>query len=59
MIVVGQGSGSIFTKLFETEDLTLHEVIPSPKTYPSALVISLNLPEPHLIKNKNRERIIY
>ena len=40
-----EGSGSIFTKLFETESPTIHEVAPSPTPAPSALAVSPDPPE--------------
>lgn len=51
-----EGSGSIFTKLFETEAPTLHEVARGTKPSPSALVVSPDAPESHPIDAENDER---
>ncbi|KAI4101564.1 MAG: hypothetical protein LQ345_007409 [Seirophora villosa] len=40
-----EGSGSIFSKLFETETPTIHEVPPDSKPVPSTLTVSPNPPE--------------
>ena len=52
-----EGSGSIFTKLFETEAPTLHEVNASPKPSPSALVVSPDPPESPSGNNGNEDRV--
>ena len=52
-----EGSGSIYTKLFETEVPTLHEVNPSTRPSPSALVISPDSPGTPLGEDVNEDRI--
>lgn len=49
-----EGSGSIFTKLFETEAPTLHEVSRSRQSSPSALVVS---PDPSETPSPEREDV--
>ena len=52
-----EGSGSIFTKLFETEAPTLHEVSPATKPSPSALVVSPDPPESPSGNNEAEDRV--
>ncbi len=52
-----EGSGSIFTKLFETETPTLHEVNRSKKSSPSALVVSPDPPQTPSLESENIDRI--
>jgi len=52
-----EGSGSIFTKLFETEAPTLYEVNRSTKPSPSALVVSPEPPETPSPESENADRI--
>jgi len=51
-----EGSGSIFTRLFETEAPTLHEVNRSAKSPPSALVVSPDPPESPSAEDENGDR---
>ncbi|KAK3169338.1 hypothetical protein OEA41_008721 [Lepraria neglecta] len=51
-----EGSGSIFTKLFETEAPTLHEVNRGIQGSASALVVSPDSPEPQSADNGDGER---
>ena len=51
-----EGSGSIFTKLFETEAPTLHEVNRGVQGSPSALVVSPDPSEPQSTENEDGER---
>lgn len=51
-----EGSGSIFTKLFETEAPTLHEVNRGAQSSQSALVVSPDSPESQTTENETRER---
>lgn len=51
-----EGSGSIFTKLFETEAPTLHEVNGGTQSSQSALVVSPDSPEPQKSEDENGER---
>ncbi len=52
-----EGSGSIFTKLFETEAPTLHEVNRSRQASPSALVVSPDPPETPSPESENVDRM--
>ena len=52
-----EGSGSIFTKLFETEAPTLHEVSRSTKSSPSTLVVSPDSPELPSAESENGDRV--
>ena len=52
-----EGSGSIFTKLFETEAPTLHEVNRGSQSSQSALVVSPDPPEPHATEDETGERL--
>lgn len=52
-----EGSGSIFTKLFETEAPTLHDVPPSAKPAPSALMVSPDPSEASAVEGEETERI--
>jgi hypothetical protein len=51
-----EGSGSIFTKLFETEAPTLYEVNRGVQGSPSALVVSPDPSEPQSTENEDGER---
>ena len=51
-----EGSGSIFTKLFETEAPTLHEVGRGNRTSPSALAVSPDPPEGDSSNDVDAER---
>ena len=51
-----EGSASIYTKLFEAEAPTLHEVNRNSQSTPSALVISPDPPETPSTENENEER---
>ena len=52
-----EGSGSIFTKLFETEMPTLHEVSSNAKTAPSSLTVSPDSPDTSYAESVDRERV--
>ncbi|KAL6712807.1 tethering complex subunit [Lecanora helva] len=52
-----EGSGSIYTKLFETEAPTLHEVSSNNTSSPSALVVSPDSPESSSGEDEERERV--
>ncbi len=52
-----EGSGSIFTKLFETETPTFHEVSPNAKDAPSSLNISPDSPDMSSVENVDGERL--
>ena len=52
-----EGSGSIFTKLFETEAPTLHEVHGQVNPPPTSLVVSPDSPEPRGSESEDFERI--
>lgn len=51
-----EGSGSIFTKLFETEAPTLHEVNGGPQSSPSTFTVSPDSPESQSVDNEDGER---
>ena len=51
-----EGSGSIYTRLFETETPTLHEVGRGGKSSPSALVVSPDSPDPDFLNNEEGKR---
>ncbi len=51
-----EGSGSIFTKLFETETPTLHEAARDGRPGPSALVVSPDSQEAYLTDKDDNER---
>lgn len=51
-----EGSGSIFTKLFETEAPTLHEVTPGTRPSPSSLAVSPDLPDTQAGEDDDVER---
>lgn len=52
-----EGSGSIFTKLFETETPTLHEVNGNTKPSPSALAVSPDPPDISSAESETVDRI--
>lgn len=52
-----EGSGSIFTKLFETEAPTLHEVTPSTRPSASELAVTPDPPEVHTSESDDVERV--
>ena len=52
-----EGSGSIFTKLFETEAPTVHEVERTAKSAPSPLVVSPDSPEASYGEGSDTERV--
>ena len=51
-----EGSGSLFTRLFETEVPTLHEVSRDRKLVPSALVLSPDAPAADTVDGEGEER---
>lgn len=52
-----EGSGSIFTKLFETEEPTLHEVNQNARDLPSSLVVSPDPPDTSSPESEDADRI--